>query len=124
MSVLAIRYSSIRIREDRQRKEFSSQALVELADSIQRLGLIHPIVITPHETEAGVYWLLAGERRLRALKEVWETEANPQIRCGEGLFSSEEVPCTLFTDLSPLDQFEVELEENIQSADVMYRCNT
>jgi len=46
---------------ERQRKDFKERPLVDLADSILRVGLIHAPVITPD------YTVVAGERRLRAL---------------------------------------------------------
>ena len=46
-------------RDERQRRELSD--IDVLADSIRRLGLIHPIVVTRGELE-----LVAGERRLAA----------------------------------------------------------
>jgi len=54
--------SSITVGE-RQRKEFKPEDLASLADSISRLGLIHPIILD--ET----YNLVAGERRLRACRD-------------------------------------------------------
>jgi ParB family transcriptional regulator, chromosome partitioning protein len=64
---------------ERQRQDFSR--IDELADSIKRLGLIHPIVVTRD------YILVAGERRLMACKSLgWESitfqfvdETDPQI---------------------------------------------
>lgn len=46
------------------RKTFDSGALLELAQSIQRHGLINPILIFKHES--GGFELIAGERRIRA----------------------------------------------------------
>lgn len=47
------------------RKEFDEQALKELSQSIKKHGLIQPIIIYEKDDE---YYLLAGERRLRATK--------------------------------------------------------
>ncbi|CAK0748032.1 putative chromosome-partitioning protein ParB [Gammaproteobacteria bacterium] len=46
------------------RREFSSESLQELADSITAQGVIQPIVVRPLAT--GRYELIAGERRWRA----------------------------------------------------------
>lgn len=54
--------ADIIVSPDRQRKEFPEEELRALADSIKRIGLIHPIVIDSENN------LLAGERRLRAVK--------------------------------------------------------
>src|SRR4051812_19717214 len=45
------------------RKEFSKEALQELADSIREQGIIQPLIVRPKD--AG-YELIAGERRWRA----------------------------------------------------------
>lgn len=48
------------------RKYFNEEKLRELAASIQREGLIQPIIVRPNK---GRYELIAGERRLRAVKD-------------------------------------------------------
>jgi ParB family chromosome partitioning protein len=45
------------------RKEFSSEALKELADSIREQGVVQPLIVRPRD---GFYELIAGERRWRA----------------------------------------------------------
>jgi len=47
------------------RKHFDSEKLQELSDSIQRHGLLQPIVVIARDDR---YILIAGERRLRATK--------------------------------------------------------
>ena len=49
------------------RKEFSDASLKELGDSIEKEGLIQPIILDP-EDENGNYMLLEGERRWRTYK--------------------------------------------------------
>jgi len=74
---------------ERARKDMGD--INELRNSIARNGLIHPVVVDDK------YNLLAGERRLRALKELgWK------------------VPIRLLSDLGPLEKLEVELEENLR----------
>lgn len=48
------------------RKEFDEAGLKSLADSIEEYGLLQPIVVSP--AGAGRYYLVVGERRLRAAK--------------------------------------------------------
>ena len=48
------------------RSEFENQALMELADSIQKQGIIQPITVRKMGLEN--YQLISGERRLRAAK--------------------------------------------------------
>ena len=46
------------------RKEFDTESLAELAASIEKVGMMQPIVV--RETTAGNYEIIAGERRWRA----------------------------------------------------------
>ncbi len=48
------------------RKNFDEQALKELSDSIQKHGVIMPIVV--NDNGDGTYMIIAGERRFRACK--------------------------------------------------------
>lgn len=50
------------------RKEFDEDALKELAESIKTHGLIQPIVLRPAPDKEGEYYIIAGERRFRAVK--------------------------------------------------------
>jgi ParB family chromosome partitioning protein len=77
-------------RADRQRRELRN--IDELAESIQRIGLINPIVITSD----GV--LVAGERRLTAIRQLAWTH----------------VPVQFAEDLSDYELQTIELEENIK----------
>ncbi len=49
------------------RKDMASEALQELAASIQSQGIIQPIVV--RQVESGLYEIIAGERRWRAAKQ-------------------------------------------------------
>lgn len=49
-----------------RRKYFNEHKLKELVASIQREGLIEPIVVRPY---SGRYQLIAGERRWRAIRD-------------------------------------------------------
>lgn len=77
-------------RADRQRRELRN--INELAESIQRIGLINPPVIT-HD---GI--LVAGERRLTAIRQLGWTH----------------VPVQFVEDLSDYELQTIELEENIK----------
>jgi ParB/RepB/Spo0J family partition protein len=79
---------------DRVRVEFGN--IDELSNSILELGLIEPIVLTPPAT------LVAGSRRLRALKRLGVKE----LRLGEHFVWRD--------GLSPLQAKAMELEENIR----------
>ncbi|MCM3658149.1 ParB/RepB/Spo0J family partition protein [Agromyces mediolanus] len=50
------------------RSVFDAEDLAELVHSIREFGVLQPIVVRPHPTDAGKYELVMGERRLRATK--------------------------------------------------------
>lgn len=77
-------------RADRQRRELRN--IDELAESIQRIGLINPIIVTSD----GV--LVAGERRLTAITQLAWTH----------------IPVQFVEDLSEYELQAIELEENIK----------
>lgn len=108
--------SSIKIAENRQRQEFEPEALAELMTSIGKHGLLHPPVV---RTEGDIVWLVAGERRLRAIADLWMTGG---VLAHEGKIMAEgQVPVTMLSDLDPLDAEEAELEENIRRRDLTWQ---
>lgn len=56
---------SITANTDQPRKIFKEKELEELSDSIKENGIIQPLIVI--EKEMGLFELIAGERRLRAL---------------------------------------------------------
>ncbi len=50
------------------RRQFSDEYLHELADSIEKNGIVQPILVRASTVEAGKYEIIAGERRWRAAK--------------------------------------------------------
>jgi len=88
------------VPRDRARKTFTR--IAEMAESIKKLGLIHPIVVAPADQE-GKYILVAGERRYK----------------GAILAGVAEVPATLRED-DPLLLAEIEYEENVCRADISF----
>lgn len=77
-------------RSERQRRELPN--LDVLADSIKRLGLIHPIVVNRDHA------LVAGERRLEAARSLGHTHIN----------------CQYLDELDSLVARAIELEENVK----------
>lgn len=77
------------------RKTFDNSKLNELKNSIQKNGLLQPLIV--QETEPNKYRLIAGERRLRASK----------------LVGLNKVPC-LIKDIGERDAAIIGLVENIQ----------
>lgn len=111
---------NIAISPQRQRKELDQTELVELAGSIAKNGLLHPVVV--RENLGNGYLLVAGERRLKAIEHVWMM--GETLRCGDQVFAEGFIPCTYLGDLDTVDAFEAELEENIRRADISWqeRC--
>lgn len=111
-----IRRSLINIRSGRQRQDFDEAALAALAESIRRVGLINPVVV---ENKPDGTYLLAGERRLRALELLGFT--NDSYRFGNTTIPSQYVPTLAVEDLSDLEREELELEENIAREDLSWQ---
>ena len=59
-------------RDERQRQQLKEEQLEELADSIEAVGLIHPIVVTRERV------LVSGERQLEACRRLGWTHISAQ----------------------------------------------
>jgi ParB family chromosome partitioning protein len=94
---MSILISSITVPEHRQRREIGD--INELADSISRLGLIHPVVVDRNNC------LIAGFRRFSAVKALGWTH----------------IDCTYTDELDPLVLHLIELEENIKRKDLTWQ---
>lgn len=70
--VISVPISQITPNPNQPRKIFNEDKIKELAQSIRHNGLIQPIVL--RSLGSGKYELIAGERRLRACKELGCTE--------------------------------------------------
>jgi len=65
--VLEIDVNKIKPNPYQPRKEFKKESITELANSIKRHGLLQPVILIKDKDD---YILVAGERRLRAIKEL------------------------------------------------------
>ncbi len=84
------------------RKEFSEQALTDLADSIRAQGVLQPILVrNAPDSSPGHFELVAGERRLRAAK----------------LAGLQEIPC-LVRALDDDQSLTIAIVENLQREDL------
>ena len=73
-----VRLSDIEPNRNQPRKEFDEDTIRELAESIEEHGLIQPILVRPLDN--GMYQIVAGERRWRALRMLgWQDKENPVI---------------------------------------------
>jgi ParB/RepB/Spo0J family partition protein len=119
--------SSIQIPENRQRQEFDLAELNELGESIKTFGLFHPIILREQFEEVssnpdiGVrhLYLVAGERRLRAVADIYELGGSfihdkQPVPVGH-------IPYILLGELDELGREEAELEENIRRKDLSWQ---
>lgn len=98
-----VELEAIKDNPHQPRKEFSLEELEELAASIQQIGLIHPPIV--RETLENTYMLIAGERRLRALKILGRTKTLVIVRNIDENVSAESslVENLQRVDLNPLE---------------------
>ncbi len=67
--IVQIKTDEIRPNRAQPRAEFEQNAIIRLADSIRRYGILQPLSVRPSDPEdVYQYELIAGERRLRAAK--------------------------------------------------------
>ncbi len=88
-SIFWIEVNRIQPNPFQPRKEFDSDSMQSLADSIRQYGVLQPLVVTRRELEMGdggisvEYELVAGERRLRASKLAGLSQVPVLIRSSE-----------------------------------------
>lgn len=111
-------HEEILLPASRQRKSHDPDAHQELITSIQTTGLLHPIVV---REDGDKTFLVAGERRLRAMREIFELGGH--FYHDQNLFTPEKggVPTISLGELAPLDAMEAELEENIRRVDLSWQ---
>ena len=90
-----IQVSKIVPNPNQLRKTFDDESIAELAQSIRQVGLIQPLVV---RRQGDVYELIAGERRLRAIK----------------LLELERVTCIVQNDIVDESSAMMALIENLQ----------
>lgn len=112
----SIALSLIVIKENRQRQEFDPTALQELKNSIEDLGLMHAPVL---RKEGDDWVLVAGERRLRAMIEIFELGG--VFEHDGKMFSDGIVPFTDIGELTHLEAEEAELDENLKRRDLTWQ---
>ncbi len=89
-----VKLSKIEPNREQPRKNFEEDALLELADSIKKFGVIQPLVV---QKKNDYYEIIAGERRWRAAK----------------LAGLKEVP-VIIKEFTKQEAVEISLIENIQ----------
>ena len=99
--VLHLPIDAISPNPQQPRSQFDKDTLAELAASIRKHGVIQPLVVTENADDPDKYWLITGERRLRA-SQIAELTTVPAI----------------IREASPQQLLELALVENIQRSDL------
>ncbi len=86
---------------DQPRRDFTSEQLEDLSNSIREKGVIQPLIVRPRPGIEGEYEIVAGERR-------WRASQMAQLH---------ELP-VLVRDFNDTEVLEVAIIENIQRADL------
>ena len=97
--ITTIKTDQIKPNRYQPRKQFNSEKLQELANSLKENGIIQPIIVTTKDE--GEYELIAGERRLEASK----------------LAGFSEIP-VIIRSVSPKEQLQFAIIENVQREDL------
>jgi 16S rRNA G966 N2-methylase RsmD len=113
--------SQISIGDSRQRRAFDEQAMADLADSIARNGLLHPIVVRSKD-DNGPATLVAGERRLRAVEML--NLGGTTFLYGESEVPPGMIPVNDLGDLTEAAAYEAELVENLVRVDLSWQEQT
>lgn len=109
-----IPFSAIRVADNRQRREFEPVSLLELAKSIETLGLFHALQIRKDNT------LVTGERRLRAIREHLFPMGKTFTYDGVEVLPGH-IPCIEVTSDDPLVLEAIELDENFRRRDLTWQ---
>ena len=96
-----LKISSVEPRRDQPRKTFERESLEALAESVQKHGVLQPIIVRPNQIIDDTYEIIAGERRWRAAK----------------LAGLDEIPAVIL-DGDDLKIAQIAIIENIQREDL------
>ena len=95
-----VKISEVEPNKEQPRKNFDTESLNELADSIKNYGVLQPLLVKPIRGSDS-YSIVAGERRWRAAR----------------LAGLKEVP-VIIREITPKEQSEIALIENLQREDL------
>lgn len=85
--ITKLRIFDVEPKSDQPRKDFDTEALSRLADSIAANGVLQPVLV--REREGGMYQIIAGERRWRASKMAGLTEIPAIVMEADDLLTAE-----------------------------------
>lgn len=109
-SIMTLSVNEIEPNREQPRKEFDENALSELSKSIEKNGVIQPILVRP--ASIGTYQIVAGERRWRAARMAGLTEVPVVIR---EMSDEEAAVFALIENLQREDLNPIEEAEGIRS---------
>jgi ParB family transcriptional regulator, chromosome partitioning protein len=110
-SVRLLYLDALQLPESQPRRYFDRRAMDELVGSIQRYGILQPLLVRPLEEDlAGKYEIVAGERRYRAAREAGLAEVPVVVRT---MGDEEAVQYALLENLQREDLNPVEETEGI-----------
>lgn len=109
-SIITLSINEVEPNREQPRKEFNESALSELSKSIEKNGVIQPILVRPKA--GGAYQIVAGERRWRASRMAGLTEIPVVIR---EMSDEEAAVFALIENLQREDLNPVEEAEGIRS---------
>ncbi len=101
---------------NRQRRSFDVGKISDLASSIEQFGLFHALVVRERD---GLTTLVAGERRLRAIQELYDFGKlfyHNGVPVPAGM-----VPVVTLAELDEDEFYEAELEENVRRVDLEWQ---
>jgi len=117
--VLELQLDAISPNPFQPRREFDPQELAELAESIKVQGLLQPVIV--REAGPGKYEVVAGERRLRATRNLGQTRIRAIIR---ELDDRQMLELSLIENLIRADLNEIEVAEGLANLQNRYGYTT
>ena len=109
-STVTLKISEIEPNKNQPRRDFESEALNELSESIAQHGILQPLVVRP--IFGGGYEIVAGERRFRAARMAGLTEVPVVIR---ELTDAQTMELALIENLQREDLTDLELAKGYES---------
>lgn len=117
VTVKNIKVSQIKISSYQTRRFFDPKKIEKLAKNIQKQGLIQPVLVLQKkitDSTTPEYILLAGERRLRAVKLLNQTDILAVIKKEEGLEEKDQAMLSAMENLQREDLNPIELAQTFR----------
>lgn len=112
-----IAIADIELSPYQTRKHFNADKLKSLSQSIEESGLIHPVIALERESsteDAKAYLLIAGERRLRACRDLGHENIMAVIKQEKNLTENQHALLTAMENLQREDLNPIELAHTFE----------